>query len=75
MMTIKKMWFYAALATAICGGAGLGAGAVSYSHEGDVERAVMLAQQRGGFRGECEMTQAEREWKQSRFNNRPTKGF
>lgn len=69
MMTIKTMWFYAALATAICGGAGLGAGAVAYSSKADMERAIMEA------RSNCEPTPAEHQWKQGKFRERGTKGF
>ena len=73
MMTIKTMWFYAALAAALCGGAGIGAGVVSSMSPSQAESAVRQAQL--SAMQNCEMTEADRAYRRPKFKNSPAKEY
>lgn len=72
-MNIKSIWLYTALAA--CLGSGYGIRAATSPSQAEMEQAVMQARQHVGLRPDCEISQAEREWKNPRFRNHQSKGF
>ena len=75
MTTMKTAWLYAALATALCGGAGIGAGVVAYvsPSQSEFERAVKQVQL-APLRN-CEMTAAERAYFSAPVRNSGAKDY
>jgi hypothetical protein len=73
MMTIKTVWFYAALATALCGGAGIGAGVISSikPSQSEFESAMRLAQSAHN----CEMTASDRAYFSAPVRNSGAKDY
>lgn len=72
MINIKTFWFYLALAASVGGGYGIRA-ATAPSHA-EMEEAVMQAKH-GAFRGNCAMSDAERDWKKGKIQNSQTRGY
>lgn len=69
MMTIKTMWFYAALAAAVCGGGAVGA----VAFQPDLDKAMMLA--RAEMARSCADFNKGKSFEKGNYQNSRGKGF